>query len=301
MTSVDVFYQGEGIQGIGQFEAEATYSFAVIKLAIIERHRLKLGTRLYLEDNDAPVDEWHLVGSYAGRGGVKIHLHRCRHIAAAINFNGDTVRHRFGPGTTLARAKAWAAERMFGMTPAEAGEHALQISGTQEQPSPGVHLGALASCPTCSTAFDLVPSERVNGACGPGLRLPDERAFRDDIGKPACLFAAAAGRWRIVSIAWPFVLAAVAGTGGREYLLRLDCTGYPREAPTGGPWDAGLDTVLPFEHWPGGRSAPVFRPNKRDQMPALIWRPAGGISHYMERVVEMLNCAEDASSAEAAA
>ena len=325
MTYVDVYYQGEGIAEIAHFEAEPGYSFAMIKLAIIERHGLKLGTLLYLEDSDDPADERCLVRDCAGRAGLKIHLHRCRHIEAVINFNGDTVRHRFGPGTTVARAKSWAAERAFGMSPLEAGEHVLQISGTQERPAPGVHLGALASCPACSTAFDLVPHERVNGACRTSLRLPDERAFRAYIGKPACLLVVAEGRWRLVRIAWPFVFVAVTAADGREYVLRLDCSGCPQEPPTGGPWDPVSDTVLPFSRWPrsyGGRVGYVFRPDWKDgtalylpcdrqsvaghdhwrnQLPAQIWRPAAGINQYLELVGELLNCADYAPPYGAAA
>jgi hypothetical protein len=81
----------------------------------------------------------------------------------AVTFNGETVHHHFGPGTTVARVKTWAAERKFGMTPQEAGEHVLQISGTKDRPDPGTHLGTIASCPACKIAFDLVPNERVNG------------------------------------------------------------------------------------------------------------------------------------------
>lgn len=81
----------------------------------------------------------------------------------AVTFNGEMVHHRFGPGTTVARTKTWAAERKFGMTPQEASEHVLQITGTKDRPDPGTHLGTLASCPACKVAFDLVPNERVNG------------------------------------------------------------------------------------------------------------------------------------------
>lgn len=325
MSSVDVFYQGEGIPEIAYLEAAPSYSFAVVKLVIIERHRLKHGTRLYLEDKDEPVNEWGMIGDHAGGAGVKIHAHRCRHILSAINFNGDTVRHRFGPGTTVARARNWAAERQFGMTPSEAAEHVLQLSGTQDRPAPGAHLGALASSPTCIVTFDLVPNERVNGSCRESLRRLDERAFRADIGKPACLFASAHGRWRMVKIAWPFVSFAVAAADRRDYVLRLDCAGYPHEPPTGTFWDPVADAVLPFDWWPrshGGLVGQVFRPDWQDgtalclpcdrrslaghdhwrnQSPAQIWRPADGISQYLELVGELLNCADYAPPLGAAA
>ena len=163
MTSVDVFYQGEGIREIAHFEVDPEHSFAVIKLALIEKHGLKEETLIYLEDRDEPVDESCLAREHAGHAGIKAHLHRCRHVAVGVTVNGETVHHKFGPGTTVARVKSWAAEHKFGMTPQEAGEHVLQISGTKDRPDPGTHLGAQAACPDCRLACDLVPNERVNG------------------------------------------------------------------------------------------------------------------------------------------
>ena len=164
MSSIDVFYQGEGIREIAHFEADPEQSFAALKLAIIDKHGMNKDTLIYLEDSDEPLDERHLVRDHIGRAGIKAHLHRCRHVAVAVTFNGETVQHKFGPGTTVARVKKWAAEHRFGMSPQEAGEHVLQISGTQDRPDPGTHLGTIASCPDCRLAFDLVPNERVNGA-----------------------------------------------------------------------------------------------------------------------------------------
>ncbi|MCF2523215.1 hypothetical protein [Bradyrhizobium sp. G127] len=165
MTKIDVFYQAEGIREIAHFEADHDHTFAVIKLAIIEKHGLKQETMLYLEDRDEPVDEKCFLRDHVGPVGIKVHLHRCAHVAVGVTFNGETVHHKFGPGATIARVKQWAAIHKFGMTPQEAGEHVLQISGTKDRPDPGTHLGAIASCPDCRIEFDLVPNERVNGAC----------------------------------------------------------------------------------------------------------------------------------------
>ena len=52
------------------------------------------------------------------------------------------------------------------MSAEDAGEHLLQIVGTQDRPAHGVHLGALVVSPDCKIAFDLVPDQRVNGAQG---------------------------------------------------------------------------------------------------------------------------------------
>ena len=167
MQAIDVFYQGEGIGEIEHFEAEPDLSFAAVKAILIEKHRLGDDVLIFLEDEDEPVDEARAVGDHAGPRGVKSHVHRCRHIEVEVTYNGETVHHRFGPGTTIARVKRWAAEKEFGLGPDEAAEYVLQLAGSHDRPAPGVHLGALARCPHCRVAFDLVPDHRINGWPGP--------------------------------------------------------------------------------------------------------------------------------------
>jgi hypothetical protein len=164
MKMIDVFYQGGGIKEIEHIEISADESFAAIKKILTDKHGLETEVLLFLEDSDEPVDEILIVREHAGPTGIKVHVHRCRHVEVAVTFNGETVQHRFGPGTTVARAKRWAAERKFGMSEEEASEHVLQIAGSHDRPAPGTHLGALATCPKCHIAFDLVPDQRVNGS-----------------------------------------------------------------------------------------------------------------------------------------
>lgn len=164
MTSIDIFYQGEGIREIAHIEATPDHTFAVVKLAIAEKHGLAQETLIFIEDRDEPMDEQCFVRDHAGPAGIKAHVHRCREVETAVTFNGKTEHHKFGPAATVARVKKWAAEKQFGMTPQEAGEHVLQISGTKERPDPGTHIGVLAHGPECRAAFDLVANERINGA-----------------------------------------------------------------------------------------------------------------------------------------
>jgi hypothetical protein len=164
MTVIDIFYQGEGIREIAHIEASPEHTFADVKLVIVKKHGLTDETLIYLEDRDEPIDERYLVRDHVGRAGIKAHVHRCRHVEVGVTFNGKTVHRKFGPGTTVARVKKWAAESKFGMTPQEAGEHVLQLSGTTDRPDVGTHLGSIAHGPDCRIAFDLVANERINGA-----------------------------------------------------------------------------------------------------------------------------------------
>jgi hypothetical protein len=169
MKTIDIFYQREGIREIEHLEAAPEQTFAAVKALLVEKHALLGEVMIFLEDSDDPVVETLIILEHSGPAGIKAHLHRCRHVEASVTFNNETVEHRFGPGTTVARVKHWAAERKFGMNHEEASEHVLQITGTHDRPPPGTHLGTLASCPHCRVAFDLVPDQRVNGAVALGV------------------------------------------------------------------------------------------------------------------------------------
>lgn len=164
MPGVDIFYQGEGLPEVEHIEIGPEQTFEAVKVLLIRKHGLDENVIIFLEDSDEPLDEHRIVREHVTGAGVKLHLHRCRHIEVAVTFNAETVQRRFGPGATIARVKRWAAEDAFKMSKEEASEHALQISGTHNRPAPGTHLGALTSRPACRVAFDLVADQRVNGA-----------------------------------------------------------------------------------------------------------------------------------------
>lgn len=149
---------------------------------------------------------------------------------------------------------------------------------------------------------------------GDRLKGPDQRAFETDVAKAAFRLGVAEGRWRLVETHWPYVFIAVTAKDHQEYVLRLDCGGYPQAEPTGGPWDLARNKVLAFDQWPsgqGGRVSAVFQTdwkhgtalylpcdresiaghaNWRQEMPSKIWRPADGIVQYLEIVHELLHC-----------
>ena len=158
---VRIFIQGEGIVDIAQLDVNGEESFAFLKALLIRRFSLDATIALLLEDVDEPPDEHKAIGEHGKH--VKVHVHRCTRVAVTVTFNHRHVEHSFPPSATIARVKAWAADKL-GMSPEDATEHVLQISGTHTRPSPGAHLGSLVSCPHCQAKFDLVPEERVNGA-----------------------------------------------------------------------------------------------------------------------------------------
>ena len=163
MNSVDLFCQGEGVGEMVHIEFALDSSFADLKAHLTEKFQISDDVLLFIEDKDEPIDESVLVKDYATATGLKIHIHRCRHIKVMVMYIGKTVECHFPPGTTVSRVKRWAAEKEFGMTEDEAGEHVLQVAGTYNRPAPGTHIGVLTNDKADSVSFDLLPDERVNG------------------------------------------------------------------------------------------------------------------------------------------
>ena len=154
---------------------------------------------------------------------------------------------------------------------------------------------------------------------------PDQRAFEADVAKAAFRLGEGEGRWRLIETAWPYAFIAVTAKDGSEYVLRLDCAGYPQVPPTGGPWDVTRNEVLAFDRWPrgqGGRVSAVFRTdwkggtalylpcdrssitghdNWYHEMPSKVWRPVDGIVQYLELVHELLHSRDYTSPPDAAA
>jgi len=164
MKPIDLFYQGEGVGQMQHLEIDTTETFASLKQQLVARHEMAdEDAYLFVEDADDPLDPAQRLGDVATVKGLKVHLHRCRHIEVTVSFNGQTVERRFAPSATIRRVKRWAAERKFNMPPDDASDHSLQVSGTHNQPADSVHIGTLTNGKVCGLAFDLVPDPRVQG------------------------------------------------------------------------------------------------------------------------------------------
>jgi hypothetical protein len=165
MKSIDVLLQGEAIRDIEAIvvESGAAVRHLLHEAARLRRHHAEGEFFVFAEGQDEPLDhDKPIPGCEPGRP-LRMHVHRCRSIATFITFNGQTKEHPFGPATTVAAVKGWAAIKAFHMTPGDAAEHVLQLSGTSTRPEPDTHIGALVSGKECQVRFDLVPSKRVEG------------------------------------------------------------------------------------------------------------------------------------------
>jgi hypothetical protein len=148
---------------------------------------------------------------------------------------------------------------------------------------------------------------------------PDQRALRTYLESGAFLLGEALGRWKLIELRWPYVIIQVAAAkrdGAPDaYAFRFNCENYPNAAPTGGPWDTEKNQQLAASLWPGGGElvASVFRPDWNGgaclylpcdrmsaaghvqwpgQHPESQWQPAKGLTLYLDRIHELLQCGD---------
>lgn len=160
--TIDIFYQGHGLQEMQHIEISLDHTVEQAKLLLIEKHGWDGELLIFAEDHDQPLEHHTPIREICGKAGAKLHLHRCREVEVFVTFTGETKHKHFAPGVTLARIRKWAG-KAFGMSEEDVGEHGLQLAGTHDRPATGTHIGSLAHCPVCKVKFDLVPEERVNG------------------------------------------------------------------------------------------------------------------------------------------
>ena len=160
-----VYIQTEHFPQVQLIEVESDATIEDVKRAAIAL--LPAGTdpaelTLSIEDHEESHHHETPVRDVCKDHGVRVHLHRCKHVGVAVHFSGKTVTHEFRPATTVGAVRDWAG-RQLGMQPGDIAEHVLQISGTNDQPEMDVHVGALTKRPACVVAFDMVPAHRING------------------------------------------------------------------------------------------------------------------------------------------
>jgi hypothetical protein len=140
---------------------------------------------------------------------------------------------------------------------------------------------------------------------------PDERALCADLKSARFLSGEDRGRWQYHDLNWPYLFVNVRAKDGRNFTLRLDCSGYPGNPPTGTFWDLTTGGRLDFNKWPTGgerirlalnpswkegnalyipcdRDSIIGHDNWLTQYPQMIWNAIKGVSMYLEIVYDLL-------------
>ena len=89
---------------------------------------------------------------------------------------------------------------------------------------------------------------------------PSQTALRADLESAQFEDGAERGRWRFVSLDWPYLTLAISAGDGNELGMRIQVNGYPTAPPAGIPWDLDVGCALPLARLPmGGGAQQVFR------------------------------------------
>ncbi len=145
---------------------------------------------------------------------------------------------------------------------------------------------------------------------------PDRVLLEADLAAPDFRCGQIEGKWRHVTITWPYAVFAVSAAeradAPNEYGFRFECSGYRQAPVTAQLWDVTAHAPLPPRRWPAGRSIipSVFRPDWKsgqclylpcDRMsieghpnwihehPSRLWQPSRGIICYLEQIHDLLN------------
>ncbi|MGI8546812.1 MAG: hypothetical protein ACR2M1_05675 [Gemmatimonadaceae bacterium] len=167
METIQVFVQGEGVRDIRLVEVPAGASVRDV-VVVAAAHGFPAAADpaavLFVEDSDDVLAPDLTIEAVGVRHHGSMHVHRCTTVATTVHFNSESKVRNFGPATTVARVKDWAVStHAFNLTPVDAAEHVLQVTGTQDRPDEDVHIGTLVHASHCVLAFDLVAKVRVEG------------------------------------------------------------------------------------------------------------------------------------------
>ena len=164
MTHIDILLQGEAIPDIQVINLPQSSALALI---LAEAAKLRGAIDgdgeflIFVQDEDTPLKPDRPLPSTKPGVPLCLHVHRCLKVKVEVTFNGKTKEVVLAPSRTVGATKTLAAIKLFGMDRHDAGEHVLQIAGTDNRPDADIHIGSLAK--HCTVAFDLVPLVRVEG------------------------------------------------------------------------------------------------------------------------------------------
>lgn len=121
------------------------------------------GELVWAEDSDTEIDVSMTVSAADLRHRGHVHAGRCRKVETEVTHNSVAKQHTFPPSTRIERVFEWAvSKRGFNLTPTDAAEHELVVSGTSIKPDPSDHVGSFVG-DDCAVAFSLVPKIRNEG------------------------------------------------------------------------------------------------------------------------------------------
>lgn len=165
MNTLTLFVQLEGSSKIELIEVPDTATpLELVRAAIARGLPEESGAEalVFVDDKDDALDVKLTIAAQGVKNKDRVTIHRCRRVEVSVAFNARLEQRKFNPAATVERVKRWFVNQI-GMTPVDASEHVLQVTGTAERPDQDTPIGTLVAKGTCSTALTLVPRKRVEG------------------------------------------------------------------------------------------------------------------------------------------
>jgi len=168
METIELFVQGEGIPDIVLVRVPANGTVGDIVAAGRSHRRADAGDAgalvIFLEDAEEALDPAATLEAAGIRHRGRVHIHRCRRVAVAVNYNGRQIARDFPPSATIRRVKHWVdSNDGFDLRGVDATEHLLQVCASNIRPDEDTHIGTLVHLSGCPLCLDLVAKQRVEG------------------------------------------------------------------------------------------------------------------------------------------
>lgn len=94
--------------------------------------------------------------------GARIVCSFCRRVEVTIQYQHESVSHRFQPSSRVRRILRWA-RRHWNLEGEDAETLKLRLCGSEDDLKPNTRLAELLARGSCSLCVELVPGPRVNG------------------------------------------------------------------------------------------------------------------------------------------
>jgi hypothetical protein len=163
MSKVGIFIQVLGEPGLREAELPEAATLGELHAALASLGiKTDAGTFVFIDEADQPAEGDRHQPVPTLKRGCRVHVSRCKRIAATVHYLDKTADHKFPPGARVRAVKGWTVEK-FRLSPKDAAEHVLQLCKSTERPSSDTPLHQLVHGHDCALCFDLVPEKRVEG------------------------------------------------------------------------------------------------------------------------------------------
>jgi len=162
---IEVIVEGEGLAEIETIQIPQGSVAKEIVVAVAGKSGFPAEEGLlFIEDVEEPVDLTIIVTEETAGGKIH-HVHRARHIAVTVHYNGQSKEKRFPPSARIQRVLDWAVSKEgFNIDPTIAPELELALHDQKTALPKNAHIGRYVKHPHHCLELDIIRGIVPNGA-----------------------------------------------------------------------------------------------------------------------------------------